>query len=180
MTRAADTSTMRLTLLALLLPACAGSDPDRAELEPEQSEHVVTYHLDPRAECAPADGDWEAVGAAFSAWQAFGVVVLESESPAQGSVAVCIRAGEFWGWRYGATSNADGWRMDLRADIDQPGSHRVLWSIAAHEMLHVVLATNEHSPERGLTAIRVCPDCAGFTDDDVAWVESFGLAYDRR
>jgi hypothetical protein len=174
---------MRLTLLAVLLSACAGSDPDLTPREPEEEQdgHVVTYHLDTRDECAPADGQWEAVGAAFSAWQAFGVELVESESPAPSSVAVCIRPGEFWGWRYGATvSSPDGVRMDLRADIDQPGSHRVLWSIAAHEILHVVLATNEHSPARGLTGIRVCSDCDGFTADDVAWVQSFGLAYEPR
>ncbi len=70
-------------------------------------------------------------------------------------------------------------RMDVRTDIDQPGRHRVLWAIAAHEMGHVVLSTNAHSGSRGegLTRERACSACEGFTASDIEWIESFGLVW---
>lgn len=185
-------------LLAVLAAACGACDPTAGDVEHDDIELVetpperpkapyrrVTYYLDPWPECAStAPGQWEAVGDAFSAWQVFGVEVVESDAPVAASpdvVAVCLRDGEFWSWRSGATvwSAADGMRMDLRIDIDQPDRHRLLWAIAAHEMGHVVLATNRHSPERGgLLSQYTCSACEGFTAGDVEWLESFGVAWE--
>ena len=185
---------MVLAVVAASCGACdastgdVGSDDDIEFIEapPDRSSppyRRVTYFLDPRPECSPiVPGSWEATADAFSAWQEFGVELVESEAPVAASpdtVAVCLRDGEFWSWRYGATawSPTAGMGMDLRTDIDQPGRHRVLWAIAAHEMLHVVLSTNEHAQEPGLTGLRVCPTCQGFTATDIEWVESFGLTW---
>lgn len=153
-----------------------------APAAPSPPYRLVTFVQDPS--CAPgSEAQWSAVASAFAAWQSFGVELVESAtplSPSPDAVSVCLHDGEFWSWRYGATAwSEDGMRMDLRTDIDQPDRHRVLWAIAAHEMLHVVLATNEHSGTQGdgLTRTRACSACSGFTPADIAWVESRGLAW---
>lgn len=162
----------------MLLAACSSAPEDELNAPPAPAEAPepasVTYHHDPRPECTGTPEAWDAAASAFALWQDFGIRMVESDAT---GVAVCLRDGEYWGWRSGSVA---GNQMDLRTDIDQPSSHRVLWAIAAHEMGHVVLQTSEHSGDQGegLTRLRVCPTCEGFTASDIAWVESFGLVHE--
>lgn len=181
---------LKLAVCAALLAGCATGELEQVEsVEPTVAPlpppfFRVTYFLAPEPGCAPEPDTWEAAASAFAAWQAFGVEVVESSEPVAPSpdaVAVCFHDGPYWTWHVASVAWSEaGMRMDLRADMDQAGRHSVLWALAAHELGHVVLATNAHSPESGgLLSTYACSGCQDFTQGDVAWVESHGLVLQR-
>jgi hypothetical protein len=186
-----------LLVVSLGLIACGGFQ-DPVELAPEVDSSagedaeqqidpdVIAYFVDPT--CQPTEHLLNGAAAGFAMLQDVGVTVVESDQP-EGAVSVCFSASQplrqSWsrcsdgGWSYGQGASAWGEKPWIWI-WDGNGGH-TLEAIAAHELAHVYLRSDQHLPgaEHGIMAASPLAFTWDWSPADVVLLAALGVTLEE-